>query len=202
MTEPSIQNAFTSQAAPAIVPAPYPEVDEKQQNVYQLDNAEPDLAAAAAMEGYALSKSRFDQLSIPRTLWVFRRAVLVCLAVYTGYVCEGFELGAGGSVVANAGFIKQFGTTDEIGVRGLSTTWCEYINRIVADPQYRLGVPYLCVRPPHCCGNANLGRTSGKYSRLRISPGRLSLRSLLTSGWRIALVERSPFTLPGYGSLW
>jgi hypothetical protein len=38
-------------------------------------------------------KSRFDDLSIPRTLWIFRRTVLVCLAVYTGYVCEGFEVG-------------------------------------------------------------------------------------------------------------
>jgi hypothetical protein len=38
-------------------------------------------------------KSRFDELSIPRTLWIFRRTVLVCLAVYTGYVCEGFEVG-------------------------------------------------------------------------------------------------------------
>ncbi|KAL7919433.1 general substrate transporter [Trichoderma austrokoningii] len=59
---------------------------------------------------YGLVKSRFDELSIPRTLWVFRRVVLVSLAVYTGYVCEAFELGAGGSVVANAGFIKQFGS--------------------------------------------------------------------------------------------
>ena len=41
---------------------------------------------------YGLVKSRYDELSISRTLWVFRRSVLVCLAVYTGYVCEGFEV--------------------------------------------------------------------------------------------------------------
>ncbi|PON23295.1 hypothetical protein TGAM01_v207822 [Trichoderma gamsii] len=75
-------------------------------------------------EGYGLVKSRFDELSIPRTLWVFKRVVLVSLAVYTGYVCEGFELGAGGSVVANAGFIKQFGSVKgEGGVRALDPTW-------------------------------------------------------------------------------
>ena len=45
------------------------------------------------LHGNGLLKSRFDQLSIPRTLWVFRRAVLVTLAVYTGYMCEGFEVG-------------------------------------------------------------------------------------------------------------
>ncbi|GFP57598.1 MFS transporter fmqE [Trichoderma asperellum] len=75
-------------------------------------------------DGYGLVKSRFDELSIPRTLWVFRRVVLVSLAVYTGYVCEGFELGAGGSVVANAGFIKQFGSDKgQDGVRALDPTW-------------------------------------------------------------------------------
>jgi hypothetical protein len=44
---------------------------------------------------YGLVKSRFDEMSIPRTLWVFRRVVLVSLAVYTGYVCEGFEVSEG-----------------------------------------------------------------------------------------------------------
>lgn len=43
-------------------------------------------------ESYGLVKSRFDELSIPRTVWVFRRVVLIVLAVYTGYVCEGFEV--------------------------------------------------------------------------------------------------------------
>jgi MFS transporter, SP family, general alpha glucoside:H+ symporter len=91
-------------------------------------------------ESYGLVKSRFDELSIPRTLWVFKRVVLVTLAVYTGYVCEGFEvsetlcvailpvtdrtqLGAGGTVIANAGFIKQFGDHDATGVRALNPTW-------------------------------------------------------------------------------
>lgn len=45
-------------------------------------------------DSYGLLKSRYDELSIPRTLWVFRRVVLVSLAVYTGYVCEGFEVSA------------------------------------------------------------------------------------------------------------
>lgn len=33
------------------------------------------------------------------------------------------QLGAGGSVVANAGFIKQFGTESGQGVRALDPTW-------------------------------------------------------------------------------
>lgn len=63
---------------------------------------------AQAEAEYGLRKSRFDDLSIPRTIWVFRRTVLVVLSVYTGksplqetnsstdglgYLCEGFEVG-------------------------------------------------------------------------------------------------------------
>ncbi|OIW26886.1 MFS general substrate transporter [Coniochaeta ligniaria NRRL 30616] len=78
---------------------------------------------AEGYDDYGLVKSRFDELSILETLWVFKRVVLVSLAVYTGYVCEGFELGAGSSIVANTGFIKQFGTEAGAGVRALDPTW-------------------------------------------------------------------------------
>ena len=50
------------------------------------------MAKVDGYDSYGLVKSRFDELSIPRTLWVFKRVVLVSLAVYTGYVCEGFEV--------------------------------------------------------------------------------------------------------------
>jgi hypothetical protein len=80
-----------------------------------------------------LLKSRHSALSIPRTLWVFRRAALYVLLIYTGYVCEGFEVGliltlltqlnAGGSIIANRGFIKQFGDRSQADVRALDPTW-------------------------------------------------------------------------------
>ncbi|CAK7228866.1 hypothetical protein SCUCBS95973_007026 [Sporothrix curviconia] len=72
-----------------------------------------------------LLKSKYDELSVGRTLWVFKRVALISLAVYTGYVCEGFELGSSGSVIANAGFIKQFGDEgrDADGVRALNPSW-------------------------------------------------------------------------------
>ena len=50
----------------------------------------------ATQHGQALTKSRFDELSIPRTLWLFRRSIFFCLCVYTGYVCEGMSQEAGG----------------------------------------------------------------------------------------------------------
>lgn len=42
--------------------------------------------------GYGHVKSRWDELSIRRTVWVFRRVILIAIAVYTGYICEGFEV--------------------------------------------------------------------------------------------------------------
>jgi hypothetical protein len=50
-----------------------------------------------------LLKSRFDDMSIPRTLWIFRKSAFFVFLVYTGYFCEGFELQAGGLVIANRG---------------------------------------------------------------------------------------------------
>lgn len=83
-------------------------------------------------------------MSPARALWVFRRVALVSLAVYTGYVCEGFEVGqgslvcifgerrsanicaaqlkAGNSIIANVGFIEQFGKKGDSGVAALNST--------------------------------------------------------------------------------
>jgi hypothetical protein len=54
-------------------------VEDHKTDVYDLDTN-------------GLLKSTFDELSILRTLWVFKRIILVSLAVYTGYICEGFEV--------------------------------------------------------------------------------------------------------------
>lgn len=40
-----------------------------------------------------LMKSPVDHLSIWQTLWIFKRVVMFVILVYTGYVCEGFEVG-------------------------------------------------------------------------------------------------------------
>ncbi|CAH0004304.1 unnamed protein product [Clonostachys byssicola] len=70
-----------------------------------------------------VAKSKFDDLSVGQTLWTFRRVVLVSLAVYTGFVCEGFELKIGNNILANKGFIKQFGSRGGQGVEALDPTW-------------------------------------------------------------------------------
>jgi hypothetical protein len=69
---------------------------ESHQEKHEVDHIEKtgvtDDIAIVTAEGAGLMKSRFDEMSIPKTLWVFRRVVLVTLAVYTGYMCEGFEV--------------------------------------------------------------------------------------------------------------
>lgn len=42
---------------------------------------------------YGLAKSRFDNLTIPQTIWTFKRVIIIIISVYTGYICEGFEVG-------------------------------------------------------------------------------------------------------------
>lgn len=69
---------------------------EKKDTSIHLETIGTDTDPAAATEdkidSYGLLKSRYDELSILRTLWVFKRVVIVSLAVYTGYLCEGFEV--------------------------------------------------------------------------------------------------------------
>ncbi|BEJ17722.1 hypothetical protein CspHIS471_0611230 [Cutaneotrichosporon sp. HIS471] len=88
------------------------------EHVETQENKEVDVA-----DGSGLMKSPIDHLSIWQTLWIFKRVVIFIILVYTGYVCEGFELNAGGTIVANKGFLKQFGARDQEGVRALDPTW-------------------------------------------------------------------------------
>ena len=70
-------------------------IDEKNQHENPIPNLElgnDPTIIDQTLQGHGLLKSRFDDLSLWRTLWVFRRSALITLAVYTGYMCEGFEV--------------------------------------------------------------------------------------------------------------
>lgn len=71
MNEPQFTSSAMSQMAEQHINLH----DEKLNEIDHKELAEVD---------YGLRKSRFDDLSIPRTLWVFRKTVLVVLSVYTG----------------------------------------------------------------------------------------------------------------------
>lgn len=65
------------------------------EHVSGLDEDGFNITKVDGYQGYGHVKSRFDELSIPQTLWVFKRVIIITLAVYTGYVCEGFEVSKG-----------------------------------------------------------------------------------------------------------
>jgi hypothetical protein len=81
----------------------------------------------AALDGDGLVKSRFDTLSIGQALWVFRRSLAVCFAVFTGRMLEYFEIVMCGSILANPGFIAHFGDPGRGrgGVAALDPNWGE-----------------------------------------------------------------------------
>lgn len=51
------------------------------------------LPKLAALEGDGLVKSRFDELSIRQTVWLFKVSAFYCFIAYTSSVMEGFSVG-------------------------------------------------------------------------------------------------------------
>ena len=81
-------NKTNRMAEPTTSPSEKPQMEHLEGNRADVD----DMIKVDGYDSYGLVKSRYDELSIFRTLWVFKRVILVSLAVYTGYICEGFEV--------------------------------------------------------------------------------------------------------------
>lgn len=66
----------------------------EEPDVAHVEGARDDMDDLTTVDGFTDGhrKSRYDDLSITRSLWIFKRVIIVSLAVYTGYVCEGFEV--------------------------------------------------------------------------------------------------------------
>ena len=97
----------------AITPASAPKV------AMHLEDGPP----VAALKGNGLVKSRFDDRGVWETLWIFRKAVFYCFIVFTSGIMESFELSMAGSIIANRGFINQFGKTQADGTYALDTSY-------------------------------------------------------------------------------
>lgn len=88
-----------------------------------------------------LVKSRFDHLTVWQALWTFRRSTFYTFIVYTAYIVDGYEVSRrascllwltppqvtmSGSIIANRGFIQQFGAFDtKVAKYVISPTWGE-----------------------------------------------------------------------------
>lgn len=86
---------------------------------------------ATPVPGEGLVKSRYDHLTIRQSLWTFRRSLLVCFCVFTGRMLEFFEIVMSGGILANPGFVKQFGRPGMFpGVSALDPNWGELPNTL------------------------------------------------------------------------
>lgn len=106
------------------------------------------------------------------------------------------KLGAGGSVIANRGFIKQFGTGEGAGVRALDPTWVSsWSALLVFCPVPRVNNPLTSLER----------RPNGHFYSHRLVMSINDRFDEGTDGWTgllIDLDERTPSTLPGPGLQW
>jgi len=109
---------------------------EDKVQIAHLDGPRDDETKESAVHIGSQLKSHYDtDLSLWQTVWQFKRVVFYSCCLYIGYVCEGFELGAGGSVIANAGFVAQFGDVNGGGgVRDLNPTWVSTWSAFLVSP--------------------------------------------------------------------
>ena len=108
------------------------EIENKNdvQHLSELPSAE-----ARDEESAGLLKSRFDHLPLLQTLWIFRRAAIYCFISFTWQMLDGWEVNLSGTLIANQGFVNQFGTNNgQKGVLALNTSWGEpralYVGRL------------------------------------------------------------------------
>lgn len=100
------------------------DVDEKTQDVNpQLSEAvdnviDEQLKALDAGHNVQL-KSEFDNLTMLQTIKTFKWSVLISAAAAFTAVLEGYQLQLTSSIVANKGFIQQFGYPNAQGVYAL-----------------------------------------------------------------------------------
>ncbi|KAL3485888.1 general substrate transporter [Aspergillus germanicus] len=73
------------------------------------DSLKPGEAAAdAAAQGQAVSG--YEGLSLWETIKTFKIATMVCFAAAFSAATDGYQIGINGSIIANQGFVEQFGT--------------------------------------------------------------------------------------------
>ncbi|RSH83832.1 hypothetical protein EHS25_005447 [Saitozyma podzolica] len=110
-------------------------------------NQEKQFKDAAAEKGQGFSG--YEDLSLFQTISKFKVATLICFAVTLSAATDGYQIGIAGNIVANPGFVNQFGNeTDSAGVRiiGASVlgTWgaigsvCQLLGQV--------GIPFFADR--------------------------------------------------------
>ncbi|ORY25553.1 general substrate transporter [Naematelia encephala] len=65
-------------------------------------------------------KSGFDELSLFKTAWAFRKAVIICTLLNFAAAADGYQINLNGNIIANQGFIDKIGEKNAKGVYQLN----------------------------------------------------------------------------------
>ncbi|KAF4458222.1 MFS alpha-glucoside transporter, partial [Fusarium albosuccineum] len=84
------------------------EVAEHQEVADEAAHAPKDLSSEAAARGQGVTG--YEELSPWQTILRFKMNALVCFAVTLSAATDGYQIGLIGNIIANSGFVKQFGT--------------------------------------------------------------------------------------------
>ena len=133
-------------------------------------------AASYTLDGQPVLKSRFDELTIRETAWEFRWAVFYSLIAAVSALCDGYQINLNGGIIANKGFIKQFGTVFTGGKQALDTNYVAAWGGIQSAGQV-LGMCTL-----NFLSDA-LGRKAAFYTLLLILIISLIIESVSTHWW-------------------
>ena len=95
--------------------APLTPLDEKKLDI--------DIVEDVAQENpQAQLKSELDALPIAKSAWVFRKTVLICALAGFCAATDGYQNTLSASIIANKGFVKQFGAINAKGKLALNPT--------------------------------------------------------------------------------
>ncbi|EEU48068.1 uncharacterized protein NECHADRAFT_31847 [Fusarium vanettenii 77-13-4] len=114
-------------------------VDEKPVPVEHVDNdvvttKEKTLSSEAAAAGQGVSG--YETLTLWETVKKFKVNTLICFMVTLSAATDGYQIGIMGNIIANSGFVKQFGTgTNENGDKYLVSSVLSAWNAIGAVGQ-------------------------------------------------------------------
>ncbi|WWD19903.1 hypothetical protein CI109_104372 [Kwoniella shandongensis] len=137
--------------------------------------------------------SGYENLSIIGTIKHFKMAFAVCFAATFAAATDGYQIGMNGNIIANAGFVEQFGTTfDATGKRILSAPVLTAIGTIQSVGQIigMTTLPFIAAR---------FGRKPAMYLLWAILAASV-LCETLARQWQVWFVAKL-FSGIGVGSL-
>jgi hypothetical protein len=91
-------------------------MDEKKHSVEIIEDAG---SFHASLEHQAQLKSSLDNLPLLKSAWIFRKTVLVCTIAGFCAATDGYQNTLSASVIANKGFVNQFGELNAKGKMAL-----------------------------------------------------------------------------------